>query len=71
MKVLLLGHEKDPLSVKVEISSDNDIFFLYQITLNEDRYKSLQESQGLQTEFADFPQVILKMLNNCLKPGSS
>lgn len=41
--------------MKLELTSDNDIFFLYQTVVNEDKYKVLQEQQGLQVDFSDFP----------------
>jgi len=37
------GDERHPLNVKLELTSDNDIFFLYQTVVNEDKYKALQE----------------------------
>ena len=37
------GDERHPLNVKLELTSDNDIFFLYQTVVNEDKYKVLQE----------------------------
>jgi hypothetical protein len=56
--------------VKVQLSSDHDIFFLFETVLNEDQYKVVQVSQGLHAEFTDFPQMLVKMLNNCTRPGS-
>ena len=51
--------------MKLELTSDNDIFFLYQIVVSEDKYKQIQEMNGLHSDFSDFPQVLLKMLGNC------
>ena len=59
------------MNVKLELTSDNDIFFLYQTVVNEDKYKSIQESQGLQAEFSDFHQILLKMLGNVSVRSSS
>ena len=56
--------------MKVQLSSDHDIFFLFETVLNEDQYKVVQVSQGLHAEFTDFPQMLVKMLNNCTRPGS-
>ena len=38
------GDEMQPLNVKMELTSDKDIFFLYQTIVTEDRYKQIQES---------------------------
>jgi len=54
-KVILQGDERHPLNIKVQLSSDHDIFFLFETVLNEDQYKVLQVSQGLHAEFSDFP----------------
>jgi hypothetical protein len=44
VKVFILGDERHPLNVKVELTSDHDIFFLFETVVNEDRYKAIQES---------------------------
>ena len=64
------GDERHPLNIKVQLSSDHDIFFLFETVLNEDQYKILQVSQGLHAEFSDFPQMLVKMLNNVTRPGT-
>ena len=35
--------------------------------LNESSYKSLQESQKLMLEFSEYPNVLMRMLNSCIR----
>ena len=53
--------------VRVELTSENDLFFHYSHILNEDRFKLMQEAQKLTIDFGDYPAVLIKMLNSCIK----
>jgi hypothetical protein len=35
--------------------------------LDESSYKSLQESQKLMVEFSEYPNVLIRMLNSCIR----
>ncbi len=49
------------------MTSENDLFFHYSHILNEERFKVMQEAQKLTIDFGDYPAVLIKMLNSCIK----
>lgn len=67
VKILLLGSEDSPMSIRVEYSSESDLFFHYMHILDEDGYRQIQQHQKLMVEFADYPNVIMRMLNACVR----
>ena len=56
-----------PESIRVELSSESNLFFHFVHDLDADSYAELQESQKLMVEFAEYPTVLLRMLNSCIK----
>lgn len=69
IKVKLLVLEKDNglESIKIELSSENDLFFYYMHVADEDSFRLIQEHQKLMIDFEEYPNVLIKMLNNCIK----
>jgi hypothetical protein len=69
-------------NVRVELTSENDLFFHYTITylsclvkyyfrVDEDFFRQIQDQQKLTIEFPELSQVIVKMLNSCIKEPHS
>ena len=71
VKVLLLGDESAPSAVRVELTSENDLFFNYVHTLDEAGFRHVQEAQKLMVDFADYPPVLTRMLDTCIREPSS
>lgn len=61
------GDEDLPQSVRVELSSENDLFFHYMHFLDEAGFRTVQEQQKLMVDFADYTNVLISMLNNAIK----
>ena len=53
--------------MKIELESEQDLFFHYTFILNRENYPELQQSQQLMVGFEGFPSVLSKMLNACIK----
>ena len=70
-KVLVLGEDSNPRHVKVELTSENDLFFHYIHTLDETSFRRMQESQKLMIEFSELPTILVRMLNACIKEPHS
>jgi hypothetical protein len=51
----------------MELSSESNLFFHYVHEMDITAFKSLQESQRLMVNFPDYPAVLLRMLNQCVK----
>lgn len=67
MKMLLLGSDENPAAVRLELSSEADLFFHFMHIIDETSYKSMQESQKLMVEFSEYPSVLVRMLNSCIR----
>ena len=70
-KVLVLGDEHTLQSIRVELSSEADLFFHYMHVIDEPGFLAIQEQQKLMVEFADYPNVLVRMLNACIKEPHS
>ncbi|OMJ71708.1 hypothetical protein SteCoe_29993 [Stentor coeruleus] len=71
IKVLVLGDDSNPRHVKVELTSENDLFFHYIHSLDEAGFRRMQESQKLMIEFSELPTILVRMLNACIKEPHS
>lgn len=70
-KLLCLGDENNPQHVRIELTSENDLFFHYTHSVDEAGFRQMQESQKLMIDFPDYCSVVVKMLNNCIKEPHS
>ncbi|CAD7936671.1 unnamed protein product [Amoebophrya sp. A120] len=70
-KILLLGDEQQPNHIRIELTSENDLFFHYTHSVDEQGFRQMQESQKLMIDFPDYCSVVIKMLNNCIKEPHS
>jgi hypothetical protein len=71
VKLLLLGDDGAPSGVRVELTSENDLFFNYAHVLDEPGFRGVQEAQKLMVEFADYPAVLTRMLDACIREPHS
>lgn len=63
----LQGSDTDIHVVRVELSTESDLFFLYTHTCDLESFHAMQEQQKLMVDFADYANVLIRMLNNCIK----
>mmetsp|Transcript_27406 Transcript_27406/g.66083 ORF Transcript_27406/g.66083 Transcript_27406/m.66083 type:complete len:241 (+) Transcript_27406:35-757(+) len=70
-KILVLGDESNPQHVRIELTSENDLFFHYTHSLDESSFRRMQEQQKLMIDFTDYVTCVLKMLNSCIKEPHS
>ncbi|KAF4036761.1 Centriolar protein SAS N-terminal [Phytophthora infestans] len=67
VKILILGSDTDIHVVRVELSTESDLFFLYTHTCDLESFQAMQEQQKLMVDFTDYANVLIRMLNNCIK----
>lgn len=67
VKMLLLGSDEAPASIRIELSSEADLFFHYLHVLDESEFPNVQASQKLMIEFYDYPNVLTRMLNGVIR----
>mmetsp|Transcript_82618 Transcript_82618/g.242449 ORF Transcript_82618/g.242449 Transcript_82618/m.242449 type:complete len:251 (-) Transcript_82618:160-912(-) len=70
-KILALGDEQAPQHFRIELTSENDLFFHYTHGVDEHGFRSMQEHQKLMIDFHEYASVVMKMLNNCIKEPHS
>eukprot|EP00747_Dinoflagellata_sp_TGD_P167990 gnl/TRDRNA2_/TRDRNA2_193421_c0_seq1.p1 gnl/TRDRNA2_/TRDRNA2_193421_c0~~gnl/TRDRNA2_/TRDRNA2_193421_c0_seq1.p1 ORF type:complete len:253 (-),score=65.82 gnl/TRDRNA2_/TRDRNA2_193421_c0_seq1:59-817(-) len=70
-KILALGDEPSPQHCRIELTSENDLFFHYTHSVDEHGFRSMQEHQKLMIDFPDYVSVVIRMLNNCIKEPHS
>jgi hypothetical protein len=70
-KFLILGEDSNPRHIKLELTSENDLFFHYIHNIDEPGFRQMQESQKLMIEFSELPTIIVRMLNACIKEPHS
>jgi hypothetical protein len=66
-KVLVQGDGAHPTSVKVELSSESDLFFHYTHQLDERSFRAVREEQRLMIDFQDYANVLARSLNLAIK----
>ncbi|ETV99780.1 hypothetical protein H310_07827 [Aphanomyces invadans] len=67
VKILLLGDENDLKALKIELSTETDLFFYYSHVCDLEGFHLVQEQQKLMVDFSDYANVLIRMLNNCIK----
>lgn len=66
-KILCLGDDAVPQHCRIELTSENDLFFHYVHSVDEQSFRAMQEQQKLMIDFPDYMSVLIKNLNNCIK----
>ncbi|KAG2493973.1 hypothetical protein HYH03_007900 [Edaphochlamys debaryana] len=67
VKILLQQESGRTRTIRVELSCESNLFFLYVHDLTEASFKEMQETQRLMIEFPDYPTVLMRMLNQCIR----
>ena len=57
--------------VKVELTSENDLFFHYTHCVDEDKFRHMQQQQKLMVDFQEYANIFVKMANSCIKDPHS
>lgn len=70
-KVLISGESHAPDFVRVELGCESDLFFHYTHQIDEAGFRALQGEQRLMVDFQEYPHVLIRMLNSCIKDPSS
>ena len=71
VKVFILGDESAPQHVKVELVSESDLFFHYLHAADQGGFRALQDNQKLMIDYAEYPSILMRMLNSCVKEPHS
>lgn len=53
--------------VVVELSSESNLFFHYTHEMDSVRFSDVAQTQKLMVDYGEYPNVLLRMLNHCIK----
>lgn len=67
VKVLIQGPEDIPIAIRVELSSEADLFFYHHHSLDEAGFQAVKESQHLTVDFSNYAAILIRMLNSCIR----
>ena len=62
-----MGSDDAPTATRLEMSSEVDLFFHYQHFVDERVFSKIQEAQKLMVDLSDYPTILVRMLNACIK----
>lgn len=66
VRVLVLGENKNLSQIRIELSSENDLFFHFIHSLDAVSYQKIKEEQKLNCKFIDYPAVVVKNFDQCV-----
>ena len=67
IKILANGEGSAATSCKIELTSENDLFFHFVHVIDSSSYAAFQNRQRLSAPFIDYPTILMKTMNNCIK----
>ena len=67
VKILTIGGDDCLSAIRMELSSEVDLFFHYQHLVDDRTFPKIQETQKLMVDLSDYPAILVRMLNACIK----
>ena len=67
VKILTMGEENAVSSLRIELTSEADLFFHYTCAVNSLGFTHLRDDQKLMCEFREFSLTLIKMFNRCIR----
>lgn len=52
--------------LRMQLSNEEDLFFLHSMEVSEEEFQNLKVEQGILVDFANFPGKIVGLLERCL-----
>lgn len=65
VRILIKEDSSGMQGVRVELSSENDLFFHYMHFTNAETFQKIHKAQRLMVDFPEYPQMLKKMVQNC------
>lgn len=67
IKILVQGEPQNHTAVKIELTSETDLFFNYISIIDEESFNRLKQDQKLNINFPAFLSMLIKLFNLCQK----
>lgn len=71
VNIYVIGEELNAQTIKMQLTSETDLFFHFTETINENKFSSMQHTQNLMINFSEYLHVLIKMFNSCIKEPQS
>lgn len=65
VRILVKEDSTGMQGVRIELSSENDLFFHYMHFTSADSFRKIHDTQRLMVDFPEYPQMLKKMVQNC------
>ena len=65
-QLFIKGPKENPKEIKVELTSEIDLFFHYTHTRNIDTFRDVQHSHKLLIKLSEYPNLLQNLLNNVI-----
>ena len=65
VRILIKEDSQGMQGVRIELSSENDLFFHYMHFTSADTFRKIHDPQRLMVDFPEYPQMLKKMVQNC------
>ncbi len=62
-KIVVQGPEDSPEEVLLEVTTDNDLYFYYTHTCNEDKLATISKQQHFCSELREYARSLIKVFN--------
>jgi hypothetical protein len=70
-KIFSTDESIEQINVKIEIANDKDLFFYYSCEIDSALFDEIKENQKLTCNFNDFPELLIKYFDFCIKEQKS
>eukprot|EP01083_Nonionella_stella_P077031 210154_1 len=67
IRVLQKGTDEDPETIRVELWSEGDLFFLLNHEVTIDKFNSMKSNQAIGIEFPEYAKMLIDLFNKCLE----
>lgn len=65
IRILIEGDKSRPITMTIEMISENDLFFNYFSKIDESIYFQLKQEQQLNIEYSNLLNSIIKIISSC------
>lgn len=70
-KILIQGEAHAPDHIRMELTTENNLFFHYVHALTPETFAKVQKRQNLRSTYKDYSEILMKMITSCIKEPHS
>ena len=66
-KIMVSGYESSPLSMRLEVTSEEDVQFYYQTNIQREEFSRIMTDNELAISYEQFIPMLKKLLEDCVE----